>query len=61
MIRRLCRYFLLPALAEAPMPAREKTRKALIKNPVRMLVGADMTWTASKVLKASITFSSTRF
>ena len=56
MIRRLYRYFLLPALARVAMPARGGACSAPITYPDRTLVGDDMTWKASKVSKALTTF-----
>ena len=52
MIKRLCRYFLLSALAKVAMPAR----RAPITYPDRTLVGDDMIWKVSKVSKALTAF-----
>ena len=52
MIKRLCRYFLLPALAKVAMPAR----RAPLTHPNQTLVGNDRTCKASKVSKALATF-----
>ena len=58
MIKRLDRYFLLPALAKVAMPARGGSRRAPITYPDRTLVGNDTTLKASKVSKALATFFS---